>query len=224
MRMVYVPAGEFEMGSQVDQWAQPVHTVALNAFWIDQTEVTNAMFSDFLNQEGNQVEEGVRWLEPGAGHRGIVYGHIEEVDGVFRPETGYEDHPVIEGSWYGAAAYCAWAGARLPTEAEWEYAYRSGTNTAFYSGDLTDMDCDDPNMDAIGWYCGNATESRPIGSRQPNAWGLHDMHGNAAEWTLTAEAAYPYREDDGRNAAPPASAKRCKKAPRLMPSLGAGGV
>ncbi|MGD9146622.1 MAG: SUMF1/EgtB/PvdO family nonheme iron enzyme, partial [Anaerolineae bacterium] len=96
MVMVYVPAGQFDMGTrdaQLDRamqacieieglgqdcqrknykQEQPDHTVALEAFWIDQTEVTNVMFTAFLNEQGNQAEEGVSWLEPGAGHRGTV--------------------------------------------------------------------------------------------------------------------------------------------------------
>ena len=109
MGLVYVPAGQFEMGisdAQLDialrvcnevrddcerEWfddEQPAHTVALDAFWIDQTEVTNAQFAAFLNEQGNPIEEGIRWLEPGAGHSGIEYGPIEQVNGVFRPRTG----------------------------------------------------------------------------------------------------------------------------------------
>jgi len=133
MTMVYVPAGDFEMGltgDQVDRltaicrgtdpecnetWfstARPAHTESMDAFWLDQTEVTNAMYAAFLNDQGNQVEDDVAWWEPGVGHRGVVYGHITEDDGAFEPETGYENHPVIEISWYGAAAYCEWAGGR----------------------------------------------------------------------------------------------------------------
>jgi len=63
MVVVHVPAGQFEMGSSDVPHEQPVHTVALDAFWIDQTEVTNAMFTAFLNERGNQVEEGISWLE-----------------------------------------------------------------------------------------------------------------------------------------------------------------
>jgi formylglycine-generating enzyme required for sulfatase activity len=73
---------------------------------------------------------------------------------------------------------------RLPTEAEWEYAARAGTTTAFPSGPITEPECSpiDPNLDAIGWYCGNAARvSHIVGGKQPNAWGLFDMHGNTWE-------------------------------------------
>ena len=95
MTMVYVPAGQFEMGNNANERTRPVHAVAVDAFWIDQTEVTNAMFATFLSEQGNQVEDGVSWLEPGAGSRGIVYGHIEEVDGLFTPDstTGLSSGP-----------------------------------------------------------------------------------------------------------------------------------
>ena len=229
MVMVYVPAGQFEMGisdAQVDEiqhvcaelsgdcqrdWykdEQPAHTVTLDAFWIDQTEVSNAQFSAFLNEKGNQSEKAnpqlgewllghsgyssvyrqfegrVYWLEPGQ------YGLIEQVGGEFRPKRGYADHPVIEVSWYGAAAYCDWIGGRLPTEAEWEYAAR-GTNGQLYPwGDAFDGNranyCDASCVKK--WrdtaYDDGFAEWAPTGKYPHGAsWrGALDMAGNVWEW------------------------------------------
>jgi len=210
MVMINVPAGQFEMGTndaQVDEalracnelsddcereWfknEQPAHTVALDAFWIDQTEVTNAMFTAFLNERGNQVQDGVRWLEPGAGRWGIVYGHIEN-DGVFRPQTGYEDFPVIEVSWYGAAAYCSWTGGRLPTEAEWEYATRGPQAVVYPWGNTfdgirvnyCDVSCPQDWRDTD--FDDGFAQYAPVGSYTGGAsWcGALDMAGNVWEW------------------------------------------
>jgi serine/threonine-protein kinase len=214
MVMVYVPAGRLEMGTgdaQLDQAmqaclamhgeaeecrqgvcaeARPVHTVALDAFWIDQTEVTNAMFTAFLNEQGNQVDEGVPWLEPGAGHRGIVYGHIEEIDGVFRPEASYEDYPVVEVSWYGAAAYCSWVEGRLPTEAEWEYAARGPQGWIYPWGDAFDgvrvnyCDANCPETWRDTTFDDGFAEWAPVRSHPDGAsWcGALEMVGNVWEW------------------------------------------
>ena len=133
--MLYIPAGEFEMGSSDVQIAAalegcerdrgsgrcerewfgdeaPPHPVTLDAYWSDRTEVTNAQYAAFLNEGGNQVEGGVAWLE-GEDEKSL----IEQVDGEYRPEAGYADHPAIKVSWYGALAYCDWVGGELPTEA-----------------------------------------------------------------------------------------------------------
>jgi formylglycine-generating enzyme required for sulfatase activity len=85
-------------------------------------------------------------------------------------------------------------GYRLPTESEWEYAYRAGTTTAFYNGDITQTGSTplDLNLDAIGWYSGNAGSSRKnVGIKLPNAWGLYDMAGNVFEWCWDFYGTYP---------------------------------
>jgi serine/threonine-protein kinase len=193
MTLVFVPAGQFEMGSNDLEncfYANPAHDVSLDAFWIDQTEVTNSMFTVFLNDQGNQIEDGIKWLEPGAGHRGIEYGYIKEKEGVFSTQEGYENYPVIEVSWYGAAAYCSWIGGRLPTEAEWEYAARGPEAKQYPWGNAFDGErvnyCDKSCPEA--WrdesFADDARRWTTVGN-YPNgaSWcGALDMSGNVWEW------------------------------------------
>ena len=82
---------------------------------------------------------------------------------------------------------------RLPTEAEWEYAARAGTNSALYNGNITVTDCSmDSNLDKIGWYCGNTgAKTHPVAQKEPNAWGLYDMSGNVYEWCQDWYGDYP---------------------------------
>ena len=165
MVMVYVPEGEFLMNSL------PQYTAYLGAFWIDRTEVTNAMYADFLNEMGNQSEGGVLWLDADAD--GVL---IEQQGQVWQPKNGFADHPVIEVNWYGAKAYCEWADRRLPTEAEWEHAARGRTGLTY------------PWGHSVG--CGLAQFSpclgglKPVGSFPDGAspYDVLDMAGNAAEW------------------------------------------
>lgn len=216
MKMVYVPAGSFTMGSsdqQLDEamrecskqyrdekdcqrdrynHEQPRHKVILDAFWMDKTEVPNAQFCKFLNTKGNQSEEGVYWFEPGAGHRGIVYGSIDKVDGAFVPKAGYEDYPVVEVSWYGAAAYCEWIGGRLPTEAEWEYAARGPAGYIYpwgdeFNGTLANYRDSSFSFDDLGkdttFDDGYAAWAPVGGYRGGASWcGALDMAGNVHEW------------------------------------------
>ena len=95
---------------------------------------------------------------------------------------------------YPGKDYYLCGGYRLPTEAEWEYAYRAGTNTSLYNGELKQITCQkkDVLLDAIGWYCANSsTKMHPVGLKIPNQWGLYDMSGNAFEWVYDWYGAYP---------------------------------
>ena len=147
---------------------------------MSRTEVTNAQFCIFLNVRGNRVEGDVPWLE------------IEDNDcqilargDRFVVRSGYEDHPVVETSWWGARAYAAWVGARLPSESEWEYACRAGTSTTFTTGACITSDQANFNGRRTLPGCQEGEYRRgtvSVGSFAPNAWGLCDMLGNVWEW------------------------------------------
>jgi formylglycine-generating enzyme required for sulfatase activity len=191
MVMVYVPGGTLQMGSdEGDPYADddefPQHPVTLDSFWIDRTEVANAQFAAFLNEQGNQTEGGVTWLAlededcP-----------IERVDGEYRPKSGYADYPVFEVSWYGAAAYCRWGGGRLPTEAEWEYAAR-GTEGRIYPWG-NEFDCAGGNLRDSYTGCDDGYDlTAPVGQFPDGAsWcGTLDMAGNVWEWVYDWRGSY----------------------------------
>jgi formylglycine-generating enzyme required for sulfatase activity len=179
--MVPVPAGEFLMGSpDTDPKANadevPQHTVYLHAFWIDQTEVTNGRYVQFLNTLGayRGACSGRDCVETQREDRD---SHIRHQGDCYVVEPGFEDHPVIEVTWYGSDAYCAWVGARLPTEAEWEKAAR-GVDGRLYPWGKSLPQCDRAQYGD----CEGATV--PVGSRLAGAspYGATDMAGNVWEW------------------------------------------
>jgi formylglycine-generating enzyme required for sulfatase activity len=189
--MVEIPAGEFIMGSDKgDSNEQPVHTVYLDAFYIDKYEVTNAQFAQFLNEQRNQEEGGVTWLD--IRHEDCLISQSGEQ---YRPKSGYEDHPVIEVSWYGAKAYCQWAGKRLPTEAEWEKAARGTDGRTYPWGE--GIDCDHAQYG--GDECTGQTV--PVGSKPKGAspYGALDMVGNVWEWVADWYDSGYYNQSPGRN-------------------------
>ena len=171
--MVLIPAGEFQMGSNHgEDDEKPVHTIYLDAFYMDKYEVTNAQFQQFL-QANPQWQKDKIALKYHGGY------YLSSWDGLNYPE-GQANHPVVSISWYAAAAYAQWAGKRLPTEAEWEKAARGGLAGKKYPlGD--ELSHDDANYYETGgrdiW-----DKTAPVGSFPPNGYGLYDMAGNVWEW------------------------------------------
>ena len=194
MVMVYAPAGEFEMGStKGDDDEQPVHTVALDGFWIDRTEVTHAQYE--------------RCVAAGACTPRRFSG--------FDPLDAHDDHPAIYVTWYQAEAYCRWAGGRLPTEAEWEYAARGPESRAFPWGDEFDgtrLNYCDANCER-DWADQTAddgyAETAPVGSFPAGAsWcGALDMAGNVWEWVADWYADDYYARSPSRNPTGPPSGR-----------------
>lgn len=174
-----IPAGEFLMGG-TDGIEKPQHQARIGYdFEMGTTEVTIGQFRAFLQATGYPTDGekvGVSWS------RGpdTDWQSEDAVDWCRATRDQSDDHPAIFISWYDAMAFCHWLSRetgqeiRLPSEAEWEYACRAGT-TGLYAGELSEM----------GWYRYNACErTHPVAQKQPNAWGLYDMHGNVWEWCL----------------------------------------
>jgi Tol biopolymer transport system component/formylglycine-generating enzyme required for sulfatase activity len=180
--MILIPAGPFTMG-QGSTRNGPAHKVILSDYYIDQFEVSNTLFADFLNENGNQKEGGRPWLDITSSR---AEGHLHEVNGVWKPDDGYEDHPVVEVTWFGATAFCQWRDARLPTEAEWEKAARGGEERRFPWGE--DANCDYANYRLCGFGETMPIDSYPQGI---SPYGIHNMAGNASEWTADWYGLYP---------------------------------
>ena len=206
MRMVFIPEGEFLMGSSrndpyygnekfMDEI--PQHEVFLNGFWISETEITNRMFQLFvddtryvtsaeeigkgyitrLEQDGSWETAGASWRNPYGGGSSI---------------NGMKDYPVVQVSWLDASAYCDWIGGRLPTEAEWEKAARGSSGFIYPWGDTSlsgkfansaDRALNSPYWSDMsvddGYKLMAPVKSYPYGA---SPYGLYDMAGNAWEW------------------------------------------
>ncbi len=172
-----------ETGRQADETPHPVvltrHLVA------SPHEVTQAEWTALMGDNPSRFPGDDRPVETVTWYQAVEYcNRLSEQDGLTPAYT-------IDGP------YVTWArdadGWRLPTEAEWELLCRAGTTTALCNGELTEQQCGpDANLDAVGWYCGNAPDgTRPVGQKQPNAAGLYDMHGNVREWCWDWYGDYP---------------------------------
>lgn len=178
-KMIPIPTGSFNMGSPKNEKSRqadegPVTKIKLDAFWMGEHEVTYDEYVFFLNES----------VDPGP-----------LPDGVTRPSPPYIDFtlgmgkaggfPANSMTQYAAVMYCKWlynkTGIfyRLPSEAEWEYACRAGSEKAYSFGD------DEKQLSNYGWYAANSENKyHQVKQLKPNAWGLYDMLGNMAEWTL----------------------------------------
>ncbi|MYK42258.1 MAG: formylglycine-generating enzyme family protein [Gemmatimonadetes bacterium] len=180
-----VPAGYFRMGSaegRADE--QPVHQVHLDDFYIDRFEVNNDQYAAFLNDMGRNAD--------GKGH--LLFdlrdpdAQIRYNDAGYAPIPGTEQRPVAEVSWYGARAYCTWAGMQLPTEAMWEKAARGIDGRIYPWGNSIDRSR--ANYGREGCCRGDDSDgffdSAPVGSYQRgiSPYGAYDMAGNVWEWVM----------------------------------------
>lgn len=186
---VPVAAGAFVMGRDdgpPDE--RPAHSVTLPDFLIDRLPVTNRRYAAFLNAAGPLTAQGGRRYDSDDGD-----ARIHRVNGRWQVDAGYEEHPVMEVPWIGARDYCQWAGAHLPSEAEWEKAARGSDRRRYPWGDAA-PDATRARF-AAGW-----NDTRPVSAHPAGAspYGVLDMAGNAWEWVSSAYRPYPYRADDGR--------------------------
>lgn len=202
--MAAIPAGEFSMGSPANEKGResdegPQHLVKISPFWMSTQEVSWDLFEPFVykNQEARQSTEPIN----------------PEVDALTRPTKPYldmtfgmgkEGHPAVGMTQYAAIQFCKWLYARtgvfyrLPTEAEWEYACRAGTTTTYSFGN------DPSELEEYAWFKENSGgKTQAVGTKTPNAWGLYDMHGNVAEWTMDQYVPDFYQSLQGKMAEDP---------------------
>jgi iron(II)-dependent oxidoreductase len=186
---VEIPAGQLMMGSDDGpEDERPAHIQHVRAFAIDRYPVSNAAFAEFLNAIGPRAANGQRLYDEDDGDARI---HLR--GGVWTADAGFENHPSVEPSWFGARDYCAWVGGRLPTEPEWERAARGDDGRIYPWGN----DPPDPTMARFG---GSMNSYVAIGNypRNVSPFGAVDMAGNVWNWVSSLYRPYPYAPDDGR--------------------------
>ncbi|WP_455664485.1 SUMF1/EgtB/PvdO family nonheme iron enzyme [Phocaeicola sp.] len=223
---VYIHAGTFTMGSpetESGRLTELQHQVTLTrGFYMSKYETTNEQFAAFLNaiHVGSDGTYSTNSYPSGL-HPGVVLVKdcTKENDGVelrgmtwdkatsqWKPMDKCSNLPATDVTWYGADEYARWMGASLPTEAQWEYACRAGSTTAYTGGDDWEYGLGD-----YGWYYNNSLRSyhtQPVGTKKANAWGLYDMHGNAYEWCSDWFNYYYYESSPGKDPTGPATGNR----------------
>ena len=231
-RMIPVPGGTFRMGSPADEADRsadegPVFEVKVEPFWIGRYEVTWGEYKTYM-----AACELFKALE--ATNLRMVTPE-NEADAVTAPSNLYDpsttftngedpELPAVTMTQFAARQYTKWISKlnnrfyRLPTESEWEYACRAGKPTPWSSG------ADAATLDAVAWFTDNADDTtHPVGEKQPNAFGLHDMHGNVAEWVIDQLADGGYARQAGLQQ-PVATADAIVWPTKLSPRIVRGGA
>ncbi len=193
--MVFISGASFEMGTEPSQIAHlqqvfginraelfsaevPRHTVSFDSFLLDKYEVTNAQFKKFLDKNSQWRKGEI----PKIYHNGDYLKHWD----INNYPSAKANHPVTNVGWYTAVAYCQWAGKRLPTEAEWDYAARGGLiGKAFPWGD------EPADKSRVNFGGSGLKTTTPVGSYPPNGYGLFDMAGNVWEFVSDEWGQYP---------------------------------
>jgi formylglycine-generating enzyme required for sulfatase activity len=199
LNLLFIPEGTFLMGSKATEKGHladeaPQHEVKIDAFWMAEVETTWELYTLFMERSIDTYQkQGSRGNE--------VDISVDAVSGATTPYVdmsfgmGTDGFPAIGMTQHAAVKFCEWLSAmtgnfyRLPTEAEWEYACRAGTSTAYSFGNAPS------DLDEFAWYEGNSEDAyHQVGQKKANPWGLFDMHGNIAEWTLDGYAIATYKE------------------------------
>jgi len=193
IQMVPIPGGIYKAGSPESESGRradegPAHDIEVKPFWMSKYEITWDQYELFLRRAIDDIKASNIGQE--------VQMEVDAVSAATTPYVdmsfgmGKEGYPVINVTQYAASTFCKWLSAktghfyRLPTEAEWEYACRAGQNTTFHFGNNAD------DLNEYAWFEDNSGGAyKKVGLKKPNKWGLHDMHGNVAEWTLDQYAA-----------------------------------
>jgi formylglycine-generating enzyme required for sulfatase activity len=219
--LIPIPAGSFKIGSPESEASRgddesPQKEVTIEPFWMAKLETTWNLYRPFMENGASRNKDGTLNRDsdmttteaPEAKDGETLIDTIAQPTPPYMPMhfsmgDGYSaEYPAVGITYHSANKFCEWLSAqtghfyRLPTEAEWEYACRAGTATAYSFGD------DPAKLGEYAWFSDNSEfQYQKVGTKKPNPWGLHDMHGNAAELTLDAylPAAYGKLKDGAMN-------------------------